>query len=88
MLVAIAESFFSDGHGLDDLVIALTSDGVDFGVAAFRGDGDGDVPEEDADVSEDSVVSGYTGVMGEALVAGEVVEVVCTHIRVVCEVKK
>jgi hypothetical protein len=39
-------------------------------------DGPGDVPVEDADGSEDGVVVGYTGVVGEVLIAGDVDKVV------------
>ena len=82
-LVLITEGVFSDGHDVDGLVVALA--GVDLGVAACDGDRDGDVPEENADGSEGGVVDGYPGVMGEALVAGEVVKIIGMHGRVVRE---
>ena len=84
-LVLITEGVFSDGRDVDGLVVALVGDGVDLGVVACDGDRDGDVPEENADGSEGGVVDGYPGVMGEALVAGEVVKIIGMHGRVVRE---
>lgn len=79
-LVKIAERFFSDGHDINGLVLAVKGDGVDLGEVVCHGDRDGDVPEEDTDRSEGGVADGYAGVVGEALVAGKVVKVVGTHV--------
>lgn len=81
-LVEIAEAFFGDSDDIPVPVSALTGDGVDFGVVACRGDWDGDVPVEDTDGSEDGVVNKCTRVVGEALIAGNIIEVVGAHLRV------
>lgn len=85
LLVLIAESVFGDAHDLYGLVVTLAGDGVNLGVVASGGDGDGDVPEEDADRSEGGVADGYPRVMGEGLISWEVVKVVGTHVQVVLE---
>lgn len=83
-LVEIAETFFSNGDDIPVLVTAFTGDGVDFGIVACRGNGD--APMEDTEGGEDGVVDGYTGVVEEALVAGDVIKVVGAHDRVqVCQ---
>ena len=80
LLVDITESFLGDGHSLYGLVVTFMGDGIDFGIVACRGGGDGDVPEKDADGSERGVAGGHTRVMGESLVAGEFVKVVSAHV--------
>lgn len=46
------------------------------------------MPVEDTDRSEDGVVDRFTGVVGEALVAWDVIEVVGAHARVSVERKR
>lgn len=84
-LVEIAETLFSDSDDVSVFVSALAGDGVDFGVVCAclsRGRGDWDVPMGYADGGEDGVGDGCTGVVGETLVAGDVVKVVGAHYNV------
>lgn len=78
-LVEIAEALFRDGDDIPVPVVTFAGDGVDFGVVTRCGNGDGDVPVEDAEGGQDVVVDGYAGVVGEALIAGNVVKVISAH---------